>query len=70
MENVLPAKGNQPKIRIDNYVAYWSCRLAKSGYYSGNPEQIMSARSDVVMHIIHYEIFDSDLNSAYRELNK
>lgn len=43
---------------------YNTIRLAKAGYYGGNPEAILNAPVDVVMHLIHYEQFEIDIEYA------
>lgn len=58
-----------PKVTIDDEVAFYSIRLAKLGYYGGNPELIRKAPLDVVLQIISYENFANDLQTAQRELN-
>lgn len=70
MENAVRSSGNQPKTRIDNYILYWAIKLAKLGYYGGNPELIKQAPSNIVLNIISYENFENDLQITYRELNK
>jgi hypothetical protein len=44
-------------------------RLAKMGYYGGNPDLIKRAPVDSVLHIINYENFEIDLRAAHKELN-
>lgn len=58
-----------PKITINDEVAFYSIKLAKLGYYGGNPELIRKAPLDVVLQIINYENFAIDLQTAYREMN-
>lgn len=45
-------------------------RLAKAGYYSGNPKAILEAPIDVVIDILNYEAFESDLSQAYDDIRK
>lgn len=45
-------------------------RLAKAGYFGGNPELAMQARVDVVIGLFEYEKFLNDYEEAFRELNK
>ena len=61
--------GRSPKIKIDDEVAFYSIRLAKMGYYGGNPDSIKKAPVDSVLQIINYENFEIDLRAAYKELN-
>ena len=58
-----------PRVNIDDTVAFYSVKLAKLGYYGGNPELIRQAPLTMVMDIINYENFASDLQAAYRGLN-
>lgn len=41
-------------------------RLAKLGYYGGNPHLIMKAPADMILNISNYEIFQNDLEEEYR----
>jgi len=43
---------------------YNTIRLAKAGYYGGSPEAILNAPVDIVMHLIHYEQFEIDIEYA------
>lgn len=45
-------------------------RLAKAGYYSGDPKKILEAPIDMVMGILDYESFEHDLSEAYAEIRK
>jgi len=45
-------------------------RLAKAGYYGGNPEAILQAPVTVVIGMLDYEGFIDDYENAYIELNK
>lgn len=45
-------------------------RLAKAGYYQGDPNKVLSAPVNVVIGIIEYEAFVSDYERTYTELNK
>lgn len=40
-------------------------KLAKIGYYSGDPEQVLGAPVDVVQAILDYEAFETDYESEY-----
>lgn len=44
-------------------------RLAKIGYYNGDPEAVKNAPVDVILDLINYESFESKLEQAYRDLN-
>ena len=45
-------------------------RIAKAGYYSGDPQKVLEARVDYVLSILEYESFNSDYERVYTELNK
>lgn len=64
------SSGKQPKITINDTVAYWAIKLAKSGYYGGNPELVKQAPLDMVLQILQYERFETDLQVAYRKLSE
>lgn len=44
--------------------------LAKSGYFSGNPQLILNSSVDIVMHTYHYEIFSRNYEETVNEMNK
>ena len=44
--------------------------LAKSGYFGGNPENVMNAPVNIVIATSHYESFCKTYESTYIELNK
>ena len=43
-------------------------KLSKDGF--GNPQEILKMRTDVVLYMIEYSRFHSELESAFIELNK
>ena len=45
-------------------------KVAKAGYYSGDPEKVLQAKVDHVMLIIEYEKFNDDYQDVYMEINK
>jgi hypothetical protein len=47
-----------------------SLRLAKAGYWQGDPGRIMRAPADEVLAVLQYENFNSDYERATFELNK
>lgn len=47
-----------------------SLRLAKAGWWQGEPGRIMEAPADEVMAAIQYENFVSDYERATFDLNK
>lgn len=45
-------------------------RLAKGGWWNGDPGKIMQAPADEVMAALHYEEFQSKFESAVVDLNR
>ena len=45
-------------------------RLARQGYYGGDPERVLKAPSDMVLAAADYEGFLADYEMAYYELNR
>ncbi len=60
----------QPTITIKNEARFVAMRLAKQGYFGGDPQKILDAPIDIVLDIMHYEAFESDYMQVYDELNK
>jgi len=48
---------------------FYAIRLAKAGYYGGDPDAVKKSPLDTVLAIIQYENFEADLQKAYKELN-
>lgn len=47
-----------------------ACRLAKSGYWGGDPGAVKRAPVDEVMETVQYEAFTVELERAAIELNR
>jgi hypothetical protein len=45
-------------------------KVAKAGYYGGDPEKVLRGRIDHVLAIVEYEQFHIDYEFAHYELNK
>lgn len=60
----------RPKVEIDDQLAFTSIRLAKAGYFNGDPVAVLRAPVDVVENILSYEDFASEYETEYVELNK
>jgi hypothetical protein len=45
-------------------------RIAKAGYFGGDPNQVMRAPADIVESVLDYEAFESDYQNEYLALNK
>lgn len=55
---------------MDNDCLFVAIRLAKLGYFNGDPMQVLKARVDIVQSILDYESFEVDYEKAYIALNK
>ena len=58
-----------PKFSIDDEPTFIAVRLAKVGYFGGDPLAVLQARVDIVESIIAYEQFEVDYEKAYIALN-
>ncbi len=45
-------------------------RIAKFGYYGGDPEKVLQAKVDHVLLILDYEKYNDDYQDVYGEINK
>jgi hypothetical protein len=45
-------------------------KLAKAGYWNGDPEQVLRAPLDMVLSAAEYEGFCSDYEVAFLEMSK
>lgn len=45
-------------------------RLARRGYYGGDPEAVLNAPVDVVQNLIGYENFEVEYEAEYMALNR
>ena len=45
-------------------------KIAKLGYYSGDPEKVLNANVDHVLSILDYESFNNDFERVFSEINK
>lgn len=57
----------QPNVEIRDYALFTAMKIAKLGYYGGNPEAVMNAPADIVVSILNYESFDIDVQGYYTE---
>lgn len=62
--------GRKPRITIENEALFIALRLAKIGFYGGNPERILKAPVDIVLRMLDYEQFEADLSKAYEDIAK
>lgn len=47
-----------------------ACRLASAGLYGGDPEAVLRARGDLVIAAVQFQVFKSDYEDVYLELNR
>lgn len=45
-------------------------RLAKVGYFGGDPERVLNGRVDLVLEALEYERFQGEYEDVYYEINK
>lgn len=45
-------------------------RLAKAGYYDGDPEKALNASADMVMAVVQYESFVNDYERTVVDMNR
>jgi len=48
---------------------FYAIRLAKEGYYGGNPQSICSAPVDIVLNMLNFEKFEDDYASEHARIN-
>lgn len=59
-----------PKIEIDDEAIFLALKLAKAGYMGGDPQKVLSADTNIVIDMIHFEGFENDLVEAYRGMGQ
>jgi len=59
-----------PRIIIKDDCIFTAIKLAKEGYFNGNPQDILNAPVNVVQSILEYENFVYDYEQEYIALNK
>jgi hypothetical protein len=69
VQSVSRAGRRNPRITINDECLFVALRLAKSGYYNGDPDNVLKAPVSMVQNILHYENFEADLKNAYMELD-
>jgi len=57
-----------PSTTIENEALFIAFRLAKAGYYNGDPQKILKAPIDIIIGILNYEAFEMDLKEAWNEI--
>lgn len=48
---------------------FTAIRLAKAGYFGGNPQNVLTSPVDIVESVIDYEQFEADYHEEYMALN-
>ena len=59
-----------PTIRTTDRLTYVALQIAKSGFFSGNPELVLNSPVDIVLKTYHYINFIQDYEDTSIELNK
>ena len=59
-----------PKIEIADEIMFTALRLAKAGFFGGDPAKVLTAPVDIVESVIAYEQFEADYKTEYISLNK
>lgn len=69
--SVSGAGKRKPKIGIDEGLEaeFIALKLAKEGYYHGDPDKVLTAPVTTVLNILHYEGFVTDYERAYTAIN-
>ena len=60
----------RPEVHIGDELRYLRVKIAKSGYYGGDPHAVGEAPVTDVLDVMAYENFQSDYAETERELNK
>ena len=63
-------KLKRPKVDIKDEALFCALKLAKIGYYGGNPDSIMIAPYTTVLNMLAYEKFEFDYMEKAIEINK
>lgn len=59
-----------PEVYIGDDLRFLRVKIAKLGYYGGDPRQVGEAAVTDVLDVLAYESFEADYASTERELNK
>ena len=49
---------------------YMACRIAKQGYFNGDPIKVLKAPVNIVINIIHFEVKQNEYETYVMEMNK
>ena len=58
-----------PEVQIKDEIAFLSVRIAKMGFYGGDPDKVRKAPVDTVMNILSFLEYESDYQETFGELN-
>ena len=47
---------------------FYALKIAKAGFYSGNPQEVMNAPVNMVIAILHFELFENALQKEYSDM--
>ena len=59
----------RPKIRIEDEISFLCIKVAKLGYYGGNPDKVREAPVTTILDVLHYETFEADYIETQRCLD-
>lgn len=61
-----------PKVKVEpeSEAMFIALRLAKKGYYSGNPDNVLKAPIDTVLNIIKFEALENEIEAFYRNASE
>ena len=58
---------------VDNQAGFaltQALRLAKAGWFGGDPEKVLEAPGDIVLAILQYETFSAQYERRFIEINR
>ena len=72
MEGVHSSGRKAPKITIlpEDEALFIALRLAKAGYYGGDPSKVLKAPIDIVLRTVEYEAFENNYNAALQKMSE
>ena len=62
-------KPKLPRIDCDDTTVLIAYRLARLGFFGGDPSKVLNAPADIVQMAIDYVTFEADYEAAYIDLN-
>jgi hypothetical protein len=58
-----------PEIQIDDELSFLSVRIAKMGFYGGDPDKVLKAPVTTIMNILAFERYEYEYQETFGELN-